>query len=194
MGRSVLESTELYQKKSGAEIVDQLFNFTDKASAKSPCAPSSRHACSRGRRARARIQEAAQMVLDGQFFRYEKQHAEDCANIFNSIATYWGSDHCRRYRVGGALRRGPAAFGFTEKDFVVRISDRDFWTDFLREEMCRRTDGMNCCRQSINPDVIRVKKTAEKLGKLADPIFSILETGGESRKLDQLLMAFANED
>ena len=26
----VLESTELYKKKSGAEIVDQLFNFTDK--------------------------------------------------------------------------------------------------------------------------------------------------------------------
>jgi len=24
------------------------------------------------------------------------------------------------------------AFGLTEKDFVVRISDREFWTDFLR--------------------------------------------------------------
>ena len=31
------------------------------------------------------------------------------------------------------------------------------------------------------------EKTAEKLGKLADPIFSILETGGESGKLDQLV-------
>jgi histidyl-tRNA synthetase len=31
------------------------------------------------------------------------------------------------------------------------------------------------------------EKTAEKLGKLADPIFSILKTGGKSQKLDQLV-------
>jgi histidyl-tRNA synthetase len=31
------------------------------------------------------------------------------------------------------------------------------------------------------------EKTAEKLGKLADPIFSILKSGGKSQKLDQLV-------
>src|SRR4029077_20799611 len=31
------------------------------------------------------------------------------------------------------------------------------------------------------------EKTAEKLGKLADPIFSILKSGGKSLKLDQLV-------
>ena len=31
----VLEPTELYRKKSGAEIVDQLFNFTDKGEPRS---------------------------------------------------------------------------------------------------------------------------------------------------------------
>src|SRR5215212_3456917 len=69
-----LESTELYKKKSGAEIVDQLFNFTDKG---------------------------------------EPDDAADVELVALCID----------------ILRG---FGFSEKDFVVRISDREFWTDFLR--------------------------------------------------------------
>ena len=79
------------------------------------------------------------------------------------------------------------AFGFTEKDVVVRISDREFWTDFLREK-------------NVPPDrwddVLQVidkfgreprEKTVEQLGGLADPVLKILGEGGKSEKLDQLV-------
>jgi histidyl-tRNA synthetase len=78
-------------------------------------------------------------------------------------------------------------FGFTEKDFFVRISDRDFWTDFLRENdvPADRWDGL---LQAIDKSGREPhEKTAEKLGKLADPIFATLKSGGKSEKLDQLV-------
>ena len=79
------------------------------------------------------------------------------------------------------------AFGFTEKDFVVRISDRGFWTDFLREKGVS-ADRWDELLQAIDKSGREPReKTAEKLGKLADPIFSILESGGKNRNLDQLV-------
>ena len=85
------------------------------------------------------------------------------------------------------MHRYPAGFGFTEKDFVVRISDRDFWTDFLREKGVSR-DRWDELLQAIDKSGREPReKTAEKLGKLADPIFSILKTGGKSQKLDRLV-------
>jgi histidyl-tRNA synthetase len=78
-------------------------------------------------------------------------------------------------------------FGFTEKDFVVRISDRDFWTDFLRKKDVS-PDRWDEILQVIDKSGREAReKTAEKLGKLADPIFSILKSGGKSEKLDRLV-------
>ena len=52
----VLEATELYKKKSGAEIVDQLFNFTDKGEREVALRPRTHtYACSGDRCARTRI-------------------------------------------------------------------------------------------------------------------------------------------
>src|SRR6266498_5127410 len=79
------------------------------------------------------------------------------------------------------------AFGFTEKDFVIRVSDRDFWTDFLREKDVS-PDRWDELLQAIDKSGREPReKTAEKLGKLADPIFAMLKTGGKSQKLDQLV-------
>src|SRR5207237_8153240 len=75
----------------------------------------------------------------------------------------------------------------TDKDFVVRVSDRDFWTDFVREKgMCAgRWDELlqPIDRFGREPR----EKTAEKLGNLADPVFAILKSGGKSEKLDKLV-------
>jgi histidyl-tRNA synthetase len=79
------------------------------------------------------------------------------------------------------------AFGFTEKDFVVRISDREFWTDFFRDKKMpvERWDGL---LQAIDKSAREPReKTAEKLGDLADAVFATLKSGGESAKLGQLV-------
>ena len=78
-------------------------------------------------------------------------------------------------------------FGFTEKDFVVRISDREFWIDFLRDKKvpAERWDDL---LQAIDKSAREPRdKTAEKLGDLADPIFATLKSGGKSARLEQLV-------
>jgi len=75
----------------------------------------------------------------------------------------------------------------TEKDFVVRISDREFWTDFFREKKvpAERWDEL---LQAIDKSAREPReKTAEKLGNLADPVFATLKSGGKSAKLEQLV-------
>jgi len=70
---------------------------------------------------------------------------------------------------------------------VVRISDRDFWTDFLREKDIS-ADRWDELLQAIDKFGREPReKTAEKLGKLADPVFAILKSGGKSEKLDRLV-------
>src|SRR5438477_11597403 len=82
------------------------------------------------------------------------------------------------------------AFGFTEKDFVVRISDRDFWTDFLREKKHVSADRWDELLQAIDKSGREPReKTAEKLGELADPVFSILRAAGKARSSINLLVA-----
>jgi histidyl-tRNA synthetase len=81
------------------------------------------------------------------------------------------------------------AFGLTEKDFVVRISDREFWTDFFRDKNvpAERWDDL---LQAIDKSARDTReKTAEKLGDLADSVFATLESGGKSTKLEKLVDA-----
>jgi histidyl-tRNA synthetase len=81
------------------------------------------------------------------------------------------------------------AFGFTEKDFVVRISDREFWTDFLGEKDVP-TERWDEFLQAIDKFGREPReKTAEKLGDLAEPVFATLKSGGKSQKLGKLLDA-----
>src|SRR6266516_1000109 len=105
-----LEATELYKKKSGAEIVDQLFNFTDK-----------------GER-----EVAMRPELTPTLARLVAAHERECKKPlkwFSIGQTALAADIELLALCIDLLR----AFGLTEKDVVVRISDREFWTDFLRE-------------------------------------------------------------
>jgi histidyl-tRNA synthetase len=185
----VLESTELYKKKSGAEIVDQLFNFIDKGEREVAMRPELTPSLARVVAAHEReFKKPLKWFSIGQFFRYEKQqrgrlreHFQLNCDIIGEAAL--AADIELVALCIDILR----AFGFTEKDFVVRVSDRDFWTDFLREKDVS-PDRWDELLQAIDKSGREPReKTAEKLGKLADPIFTMLKTGGKSQKLDQLV-------
>src|ERR1700741_1794733 len=69
-----LEATELYKKKSGAEIVDQLFNFTDKGDREVALRPDLTPTLARVVPAHEReFKKPLKWFSIGQFFRYEKQ-------------------------------------------------------------------------------------------------------------------------
>jgi histidyl-tRNA synthetase len=185
----VLEPTELYKKKSGAEIVDQLFNFADKGEREVAMRPELTPTLARVVAAHEReFKKPLKWFSIGQFFRYEKQQRGRLREHFQLNCDIIGEANLAADIELVALCIDILrAFGFTEKDFVVRISDRDFWTDFFREKDVS-ADWWGELLQAIDKSGREAReKTAEKLGKLADPIFSILKTGGKSQKLDQLI-------
>lgn len=185
----VLEPIELYKKKSGAEIVDQLFNFTDKGEREVAMRPELTPTLARVVATHEReFKKPLKWFSVGQFFRYEKQQRGRLREHFQLNCDIIGEANLAADIELVALCIDILrAFGFTEKDFVVRISDRDFWTDFLREKGVS-PDRWDELLQAIDKSGREPReKTAQKLGKLADPIFSILNGGGKSEKLDKLV-------
>src|SRR4030095_701803 len=70
----VLEPTELYKKKSGAEIVNQLFNFTDKGEREVAMRPELTPTLARVIGAHAKeFKKPIKWFCVAQCFRYEKQ-------------------------------------------------------------------------------------------------------------------------
>jgi histidyl-tRNA synthetase len=187
----VLEATELYKKKSGAEIVDQLFNFTDKGEREVALRPELTPTLARVIAAHEReFKKPLKWFSIGQFFRYEKQQRGRLREHFQLNCDIIGeSDLAADIELVALCIDLLRAFGFTEKDFVVRISDREFWTDFLRERDVP-ADRWDEFLQSIDKFGREPReKTAEKLGKLADDVFATLKSGGKSEKLSKLVDA-----
>ncbi|MGH9552606.1 MAG: histidine--tRNA ligase, partial [Terriglobales bacterium] len=124
----------------------------------------------------------------GQFFRYEKQQRGRLREHFQLNCDIIGEpDLAADIELVALCIDVLRAFGFGEKDFVVRISDREFWTDFLREKDVP-VDRWDEFLQAIDKFGREPhEKTAEKLGKLADPVFATLKSGGKSEKLGRLV-------
>jgi histidyl-tRNA synthetase len=185
----VLEPTELYKKKSGAEIVDQLFNFTDKGEREVALRPELTPTLARVIVAHEReFKKPLKWFSIGQFFRYEKQQRGRLREHFQLNCDIIGeSDLAADIELVALCIDALRAFGFTEKDFLVRVSDREFWTDFLREKNVP-SDRWDELLEAIDKSGREPReKTVEKLGKLADPIFATLKSGGKSAKLDKLV-------
>ncbi len=185
----VLEPTDLYRKKSGAEIVDQLFNFTDKGERQVALRPELTPTLARVIAAHERqFKKPLKWFSIGQFFRYEKQQRGRLREHFQLNCDIVGeSDFAADVELIALCIDILRAFGFTEKDFVVRISDREFWTDFLRQQKLPSEKWEEVLQAIDKSEREPRDTTVEKLGQLADPVLSILEKGGQSGKLDRLV-------
>ena len=184
-----LEATELYKKKSGAEIVDQLFTFTDKGEREVALRPELTPTLARVVAAHEReFKKPLKWFSIGQFFRYEKQQRGRLREHFQLNCDITGeAGLAADIELVALCIDVLRAFGFGEKDFVIRISDREFWTDFLREKDVP-VDRWDEFLQVIDKFGREPReKTAEKLGKLADPVFATLKSGGKSEKLGKLV-------
>ena len=185
----LLEPTDLYRKKSGAEIVDQLFNFIDKGEREVALRPELTPTLARVIATREReFKKPLKWFSIGPFFRYEKQQRGRLREHFQLNCDIVGeaalATDIELIALGIDILR---AFGFTEKDFVVRISDREFWTEFLRSKNVP-ADRWDELLQIIDKSEREPRaKTIEKLDNLADPVFAILGKGGESEKLNQIV-------
>jgi histidyl-tRNA synthetase len=131
----VLEPTELYKKKSGAEIVDQLFNFTDKGEREVTLRPELTPTLARVVAAHEReFKKPLKWFSIGQFFRYEKQqrgrlreHFQLNCDIIGEVSP--AADGELIALCIDILR----SFGLTAADIVVRISSRTAWESFFQQ-------------------------------------------------------------
>ncbi|PYL08139.1 MAG: histidine--tRNA ligase [Verrucomicrobia bacterium] len=185
----VLEPTELYKKKSGVEIVDQLFHFKDKGEREVAMRPELTPTLARVVAAHEReFKKPLKWFSIGQFFRYEKQQRGRLREHFQLNCDIIGeADLAGDVELVALCIDVLRAFGFSEKDFVIRISDREFWTDFFREKNVP-PDRWDELLQVIDKSGREPReRTAEKLGDLADLVFATLKSGGKSKKLDKLV-------
>jgi histidyl-tRNA synthetase len=129
----VLEPTELYKKKSGDEIVGQLFNFTDKGEREVALRPELTPTLARVIAAHEReFKKPLKWFSIGQFFRYEKQQRGRLREHYQLNCDIMGEESLNADVELIALCIDLLrSFGFTEKDFIVRISSRKAWADFL---------------------------------------------------------------
>jgi histidyl-tRNA synthetase len=185
----ILESTDLYRKKSGAEIVDQLFNLIDKGEREVALRPELTPSLARVVAAHEReFKKPLKWFSIGQFFRYEKQQRGRLREHFQLNCDIIGESALAADVELVALSIDILrSFGFSEKDVVVRISDREFWTDFLKSKNTAPEEWDEILQIIDKSERESPEKTRAKLGPLADSVFAILKSGGKSAKLDQLI-------
>lgn len=128
----ILESTDLYRRKSGSEIVNQLFCFQDKGEREVSMRPELTPSLARMAAARQRdFRKPLRWFSIGQFFRYEKHQKGRGREFYQFNCDILGEESvladAELIALAIDLMR---AFGFTESDFRIRVSDRNAWVDF----------------------------------------------------------------
>jgi len=129
----MLETVELYKKKSGGELVGQLFDFVDKGGRHVTLRPEMTPTLARMVIARERdFKKPIKWFCAPQFFRYEKQQKGRLREFGQLNCDLLGESSVAADAEMVALAidmlRG---FGLSGEDFVVRVSDRDAWKAFL---------------------------------------------------------------
>lgn len=187
----VLEPTALYTKKSGPEIVAQLFNFADKGEREVAMRPELTPTLARVVAAHDReFKKPLKWFSIPQCFRYEKQQRGRLREHFQFNADIIGEESLGADVESIALCVDLLrAFGFGASDFVVRVSDREFWIDFLRAHSVPEEKWQDILQIIDKSEREPREKTAIKLGPLAEPAFKILDGEGGSEKLDNVLSA-----
>ena len=189
----LLEDLELFVKKSGPEIVKQLYDFTDKGGRAVALRPEMTPTLARMVAAAHRdFRKPMKWFSIPQMFRYERpqkgrlrEHYQYNCDIIGEASV---EADVELISVCIDVLR---AFGFTADDVVVRISDREFWIEFLRAENVPEDRWQQVLEVIDKSERESPEKTAERLGELAQPVREILEQGGKSEKLHRLVEGLA---
>src|SRR5512133_2479522 len=128
-----LEPLDLYTKKSGDEIVGQLYNFTDKGGREISLRPEMTPTVARMVAARANaLRKPVRWFSVPQLFRYERQQKGRLREHYQLNVDIFGEPDVRAdaelLAVAIDMMR---ELGLTGDDVVARVSDRRLLTDFL---------------------------------------------------------------
>ena len=140
-----LEPLELFTTKSGAEIVGQLYNFTDKGERAVSLRPEMTPTLARMVATHERnYKKPIKWFAIPQLFRYERQQKGRLREHFQFNADLIGeTDLAADAELIALLIDTLRAFGLTAEDFVIRLSSRNAWQDFFEKGYCRPADEGN---------------------------------------------------
>ena len=129
----VLEPMALYEKKSGGELVGQLFDFTDKGERHVAMRPEMTPTLARMVAARERdFKKPLKWFCVPQFFRYEKQQRGRLREFYQLNCDIIGeASPAADAEMVAVLIDTLRGFGLNEQDFVVRLSSRTAWQQFF---------------------------------------------------------------
>lgn len=128
-----LEPLELYTNKSGAEIVAQLFNFTDKGNREVSLRPEMTPTVARMIATSERAyKKPVKWFSIPQLFRYEKQQKGRLREHFQLNCDIFGeADVSADAEIIALLIDVLRGLGLTSADFVIRLSSRQAWQRFF---------------------------------------------------------------
>lgn len=178
----VLEPLELYKTKSGDEIEAQLFSFTDKGGREVALRPEMTPTVCRmvGAKANA-LKRPIKWFSIAEYYRYERAQKGRERAFFQFNADLFGEPGPEaEIELIGLLIQCLRAFGLTEQDFYVRLSDRNLWFFYL---------------EALGLDDARIRGVlgaVDKFEKLGDDAFKAYEQqfGAIDPALKERVLAF----
>ncbi len=189
-----IEELDLYTKKSGDEIVGQLYNFTDKGNRNVSLRPEMTPTLARMAAAHTRnYKKPIKWFSIPQLFRYERQQKGRLREHFQFNADIIGEEHLAADAELIALLIDTLRdLNLTSNDFVIRLSSRSAWQDFFANGGGQE-NGANDFYQII--DKLEREDPAvsgDKLAKLGFSLEQVDDFIGSSQPTDELAAILAN--
>ncbi len=191
-----LEPLELYTVKSGAEIVGQLYNFTDKGDRAIALRPEMTPTLARMVAACERnYKKPIKWFAIPQLFRYERQQKGRLREHFQFNADILGeTDPAADAEIIALLIDSLRALKLTAKDFVLRLSSRQAWQQFFAQR-CSDPGRASDFYQIIDklereePSVSRTRLAA--LGFNLDDVHAFIHASQPTAELESVLKNLA---
>ena len=132
----LVESTDLFRKKSGDEITKQLFCFEDKAGREITLRPEVTPSLARMATARQRdFKKPIKWFQIGPCFRYEEPQEGRGREFIQFNADILGdSGPATAAELISLAIDTMCEFGVSADDFIIRLSNREIWNGFLTEK------------------------------------------------------------
>ncbi len=191
-----LEPLELFTLKSGAEIVGQLYNFTDKGDRAVALRPEMTPTLARMVAAHERnYKKPIKWFALPQLFRYERQQKGRLREHFQFNADILGeSDPAADAELIALLIDSLRALKLTPEDFVIRLSSRNAWQEFFAK---RCPDAAKACEFYQVIDKLEREEESgsrarlEQLGFKLEDVRAFIQAGQPTAELGAVLKNLA---
>jgi histidyl-tRNA synthetase len=187
-----LETLELFTTKSGAEIVGQLYNFTDKGDRQISLRPEMTPTLARMVAAAERsYKKPIKWFTLPQLFRYERQQKGRLREHFQFNADIIGeTDPAADAELIALLIDTLRSFGLTEQDFIIRLSSRNAWHDLFTSKNADPAKEYDFYQVIDKIEREKTDVTAERLkgvGFSIDEINAFIERAQPTQELQSVL-------